>query len=393
MERYQAFCEHDQNRYSLIKYSPLIIAIIMRCHSTVKWLLSLQVAKKFIVDINFIDSYGRTPLVHAIIINDQKIIQSLLEAEILRRTDSQTKLNILKRNVNQLTVFHHLISPFKSGSYYKSEIIYSKLWNMLPKSDKTNELVQELYQFAKEKRAIQLINWMEETLNIGSNKSIHSNNVNENHVLNHQIESDCESFIKSPSLINGNDDYNASLQSTTTINDYRLKRIIEDQTSRIPFDATFTKFDYQNGDYVYNFYRIQLLSFGSQHCLSIRWGMVGTKGNVSKLFYNSKEESIENFKKIFMKKSGEDWDQFSGVYASRDKTNTVDNTMEFSRWNSEDLIRNFISNSSDSRDNINNDFKKIIIKYIKIFHMEIENDHYHSCMNLNTKSIERCLCK
>ncbi|KAH9422246.1 hypothetical protein DERP_002543 [Dermatophagoides pteronyssinus] len=351
-ERYRAFGEHDhryQNRYSSIKYSPLIIAIIMRSHSTVEWLLSLQSInrQKFLVDVNFIDSYERTPLMHAILINDQKIIDTLL--------DVQTKspciqLNLLKRDANQSTIFHHLISPFRSGNYYRSDRIYSKLWNMLAKLEKTSELIDELYRFAIEKKSTQLINWMEKTLNIGSqHKSLSRSIINnlrkdENCVESNHFDHSNSIIIKqSPPLSNGD------LQSTITNaidQDYRLKRIIKDQTSKIPFDVIFTKLDYQNNDdYVYNFYKIQLLSI---------------------------EESIENFKKIFHKKSGEHWNQVNDVY-------------------NEKLLPNYQQQQQQLF--TDDDFKKLVLKYIKIFYRQIENDpnEQKSLRNLTTKSIDRCL--
>ena len=115
---------------------------------------------------------------------------------------------------------------------------------------------------------------------------------------------------------------------------------------------------------------------------------------MKKLFYDSQEESIENFKKIFAKKSGEDWDHVN-VFAVQEKyeRNTSDIKTGFNSWNSQELFAKLTSESSTSHENTNPDFKKLIMKYMKILHLETENDSDQSCKKLSTKSIERCLCE
>lgn len=48
------------------KYSPLIASVISGNYSIVKYLLNLKINGSFIVDVNFADSLGKTPLMHAV---------------------------------------------------------------------------------------------------------------------------------------------------------------------------------------------------------------------------------------------------------------------------------------------------------------------------------------
>lgn len=134
-----------------------------------------------------------------------------------------------------------------------------------------------------------------------------------------------------------------------------------------------------------------------KHCLAIRWGRVGTKGNVRKIFFNSKEESIENFKKIFHKKSGEHWNQVNDVYNGAREINTTSDDRLNCKWNLDEIFRKIITELSTTATATvhDDDFKKLVLKYIKIFYRQIENDpnEQKSLQNLTTKSIDRCLCE
>ena len=54
------------NISSFPQYSPLIFAVICGNYSVVKYLLNLKINGSFVVDINFADNMGRTPLMHSV---------------------------------------------------------------------------------------------------------------------------------------------------------------------------------------------------------------------------------------------------------------------------------------------------------------------------------------
>lgn len=210
--KFSFLSEHDPNRFSVIKYSPLIIAIITKCHNTVNWLLNLKVNDKYVIDINFADSKGRHPIMHAIFNNDLKIFNLLLNIDILQLDtqclqynfkNTNQNIKILKRDINKMTVFHYLISPFEFGNFYKADLIFHLLWELLDSEEKTDELIIELSRYASEKNASNIIQMMKKK-NIFSNQ-IQSNHLNQNHsILNNQnvnnvnhFKNDYEEFYKS----------------------------------------------------------------------------------------------------------------------------------------------------------------------------------------------------
>lgn len=155
--RYEFAAEHHTNALtSKIEYTPFIVAIIKKSYETIKWLMSLKVNRKHIIDITQTDSLGRSPLIHSIIINDVKIIEILLNSndfEKLRNSKSNTPITLMvksffDRDQNNFSVFHHLISPFESGYYYTARKILAKIWNMIPTSRKNNQFINELNRFA-----------------------------------------------------------------------------------------------------------------------------------------------------------------------------------------------------------------------------------------------------
>lgn len=207
--KYSFLSEHDPNRYSFIKYSPLIIAIIKKSYNTVNWLLNLKINDKFVIDINFADSKGRHPIIHAIFNNDFKILKLILNVESLQHDiqclqfdfkNMNQNIKILQRDINKMTVFHYLISPFESGNFYKADLIFYLLWELLNSEEKTNELIIELSQYALEKNALNIIQMMKKK-NIFSNQTNHLNqnfstlNIENVNHLNH-FKIDYEEFYK-----------------------------------------------------------------------------------------------------------------------------------------------------------------------------------------------------
>lgn len=132
---------------------------------------------------------------------------------------------------------------------------------------------------------------------------------------------------------------------------------------------------------------------GDKSALFIRWGQVGTIGNLHKIFYDSKDEAIEDFKKIFLGKSGNKWMNIEEITPGENKYKLMDTKRHKKHiWLDLDVkFEKFIHSKSDLplclRDFL---FKKIksSVENLKKFD-KYENFNY----NLNSSLLNSCIGK
>ena len=77
-----------------------------------------------------------------------------------------------------------------------------------------------------------------------------------------------------------------------------------------PYSLLMTKVDVKNGHYSENvFYRMQVIHERNRnvYILFTRWGRIGTPGQFQMTPFESQEEAIKEFNKIFSQKAGNDW--------------------------------------------------------------------------------------
>ncbi|XP_038075210.1 poly [ADP-ribose] polymerase tankyrase-like [Patiria miniata] len=86
--------------------------------------------------------------------------------------------------------------------------------------------------------------------------------------------------------------------------------VLIDEEQEIPYDATLTKVDVKYGNYgMNNYYIMQIIHQTGKDMMLLftRWGRIGDEGQYQKTPFNSKEEAIKEFQKIFKAKTGNDW--------------------------------------------------------------------------------------
>jgi len=78
-----------------------------------------------------------------------------------------------------------------------------------------------------------------------------------------------------------------------------------------PYDCYLTKVDLSKGIYgEYLFYKMQLLHDSNRdlYIVFTRWGRIGEDGMNQRSPFNSAEEAVAEFKKVFKQKTGNSWD-------------------------------------------------------------------------------------
>lgn len=160
-----------------------------------------------------------------------------------------------------------------------------------------------------------------------------------------------------------------------------------DKLLNIPFDVTFTKLDNLEGKFAYNFYKVQLFSVNKKYCLLVRWGEVGTLGNIKRMFYDVQEDGIDSFKQIYSYKTGENWTQMN-FFNNQKMLQCFPNIINhYNPGHKRCIFKEFLHKLLSSFCSINTDFKSLILKYINSI-LELENERKFIFENLSTKSLE-----
>lgn len=172
------------------------------------------------------------------------------------------------------------------------------------------------------------------------------------------------------------------------INFYFCRQIIKDESTNTPYDVTFTKLDNLKSSYIYNFYKIQLFTIGDKSALYIRWGQVGSIGNLHKVFYDSKEEAIADFKKIFSVKSGNEWLSVEQFTPNENKYKMVD-TKRFKKHIWIDLNVN-VENFMELKSNLPLKLRTLVLTLIKSNIEFMKQFASYEKYNLNSTLLNFC---
>lgn len=383
------------NRYSTIEdhtfknkiqYSPLIVAIIAGKHDIVKWMLSIKHNGKYAVNVNFADSNQRTPIMHAILNNDLKMIKLLMDRNYCYDEDktcwldikstftNRNDVDLLARDKNMYTLFHYLILPFEYFNYSKSDLLFNFLWQMLDDIYKTQDFISELYKMSVDNHVLNISNLLK--------------NLEQQIIACHPIAKKSVNVKKS--IYNFVNDYDEHLNQCSRVQKYTYssRNILHDEIQRMPYDVTFTKLDSQFGKccYNYNFYKMQITSVVNKYILTIRYGRVGTVGNIKKTYYESKQEIIEEFERIFFLKSGNKWcvDQFK---LNEDKYRVVGTHKRNLKLVTFDLDIN-LDQLVTIKSELSIDLRDLIIRWITC-----EMKHIETCAEyemLNSSILDNC---
>jgi predicted DNA-binding WGR domain protein len=110
--------------------------------------------------------------------------------------------------------------------------------------------------------------------------------------------------------------------------------ILIDEKSDIPYNVFLNKIDLKKARYqMYSFYVMQIIFNPSKNLyflfnsiyfyLKKGWGRIGDRGEFQKTPFSTKEEAIKEFKKIFISKSGNKWEDYDNFEKVDKKYNLV----------------------------------------------------------------------
>lgn len=301
-------------------YSPLIVAIIKGDHRLVRWLLTNQLLR---ADVNFVDSRRRTPLMHAVLRNDLKMVKLLLNPnynfeadpnpwhnQSAESVDDNSNIDcdllLTERDERNKTVFHYAIAFSTNYTFSYAHVIFALLWRMLPPKTQT-VLAFDLKPWVRQAGATKIAAIIEGRR--GSLKAaVGTKTVDNNNrpTLKRSWSKIFDSLDnRKKNLTNGT---NGCLSISQPATCPRLRsNVLMDEATGQPYDVIFTKLSHQNSNYFYNFYKMELTTAGNKFIVSLRFGNVGTFGNVQKKIFDSKVAAIEEFQKIFNEKSTDQW--------------------------------------------------------------------------------------
>ena len=320
-----------------LRTTPLIISVLHGNYDAVKWLVSLGKTK---IDVNFADQNGMTALMHAVRLNDVKMVRFLLsptyyspekdvypwENKNVKNLVFKSNQNLKAQDKNGWTVLDHLVCPIKSKNLHFVNFqsilehlthaggsLSDKSGDGLTPVDRAVEtgwtpLVTELNSIAGNPKpgkfpvSANILTFKK----IPSNKSIEIDSSTYKKAaqdlvdaeLAKQMETDQSEFTITPDpLLNMPEDNCV---------------VVMDSEQNIPFDCVMTKVDIGYGTYgLYNFYKMQLVKQPRGKELVVlftQWARVGDTGQFQKTPFTSEEEGIKEFKKIFKAKSGNAWE-------------------------------------------------------------------------------------
>lgn len=326
-----------------IRYTPLIAAVIAQSFINVKWLLNIKSSGPIEVNINAQDSEGRTALMHAVRLNDTRMVKLLLDPvnyDYLKDLDGKTlpklrssKVDVTLKDKQGYTVMDHLILSPGQNCYYKN---VKQIFDMLQSikavnttsgdgstpleralKHKRNDIVEMLSKHVPlpaNKKA--LLTWNEFTnfpsifsqdillspvTDFTKSAEKMSQAILEKEQEERKRKGEDDSFKPQPDSLCGLEEDNSEL--------------VMDSQQNIPYDCLMTKVDINYGMFgLYNFYKMQLVKQprGKELMLLFtQWGRVGQTGQYQKTPFSTEEEAIKEFTKIFRAKSGNAWEDVS----------------------------------------------------------------------------------
>ncbi|KAG8179654.1 hypothetical protein JTE90_017793 [Oedothorax gibbosus] len=307
------------------KYSPLMMAIYKANFSIVKLLLSKG------ADVNFPDDKLRTPIMHAVRLNDMKMVKLLLNynydpskdknpyGEVEPGTFQKTSpLNLSAQDANGWTVLHYLVDPLPDYCYSNTALLNFLAELGAPLEAATGAGETPLQMAARLQREV-LVVALQKLMNMPEDQKIKielslpvppSEDVQWDQPVSSYIE-DSKTYLEK--LESGKMDTDTgALNEPDPLSGFETTgEIVIDTEKDVPYDIVMTVVDLNYGAYgIYNFYKMQVIKHKGKDLfiLFTCWGRVGDTGQHQKTPYSTLAEAVKEFCRIFRAKSGNSWE-------------------------------------------------------------------------------------
>nr|XP_042896391.1 poly [ADP-ribose] polymerase tankyrase isoform X4 [Parasteatoda tepidariorum] len=309
------------------KYSPLIMAIYKENYPVVKLLLTKG------ADVNFPDDQLRTPLMHAVRLNDIKMVKLLLNFNYDPTKDKNpygdaepgsfqktSNVNLAAQDSKGWTVIHHLVDPLPDYCYANC-VMLNFLAEMGASLDTVNAAGESPLQMASRLKRDILVTALERLLKTPDNQKIKlelnlpvplsSDDIKWDQPISSYVE-DSKSYLEKIASEKMDLEIAATCLQPDPLSGFDNNgEIVTDTEKDVPYDVVMTVVDLNYGAYgIYNFYKMQLIKHKGKDLfiLFTCWGRVGDTGQYQKTPYSTLADAVKEYTRIFRAKSGNSWD-------------------------------------------------------------------------------------
>ncbi|ODM89026.1 Poly(ADP-ribose) polymerase pme-5 [Orchesella cincta] len=314
------------------RYPPLIMAVISKCYRTVKWMLTIN-SGPIKVNINAQDSEGRTALMHAVRLNDTRMVKVLLDSTYDYSKDidgskatkiKSTKVDPTLQDKKGKALFDYLLFSPTNTYCYKNVKQIVMLLNQIGALNSPTvmqkavqhgradivELLAKCGSIQPSKRPTVPPQYLDFAPTYSQDivlTPIHDFNVAAEKMADKIMEKAREKLRKE----GGDEEMKLKPDPLCGIEEGSAEVMLDDRQN-IPYDCLMTKVDLSYGIHgLYNFYKMQLVrqTKGKDIILLFtQWGRVGEQGQFQKTPFGTEEDAVKEFTKIFKAKSGNAWE-------------------------------------------------------------------------------------
>ncbi|KAG4073918.1 hypothetical protein HA402_014123 [Bradysia odoriphaga] len=334
-------------------YTPLMMAVIAGNYTIVEWLLTMVNTR--LIDVNYQDADGQTALVHAVKMNDVKMVRLLINPYEGRRIKGsfahKGRLIFNLTDKKGWTVFDHLVAVHDGNNFHyaNTDELVKVLYSAGARFDEKSRDGVSPLERAKTMKRFHLVKCMEEVLKVpaakrttlvadengeiaGSNANLPCFAVITDYERDCQMEMDSIMEVEEES----DDDDGIEPDDLLTENSNKNFKVMLDADQQVHYSCCLTKVDISYGFYgLYNFYKMQLVKEDRGTELIVLftcWGRVGDKGQYQRTPFPSVEQAVKEFKKIFQAKTGNAWDTLNEFTPKPNRYRLVELQTKRVRW-------------------------------------------------------------
>ena len=270
--------------------------------------------------IDSVDGLGRTCLMKAIIMNDISLVEFLL----------RLGAGVDVCDLDGKTVIHYVINPLPYGTYENTKILDILIKSGAPINQKDNFGHTPLYYAKTEQTSMKLYNHLislgaklEKRTPLSRTPTVFPKKEDYPEVPN--INFDADELLK---------EVRVSISEKPLKLDKHIKkkgaRELYYDSDEIPYHVILTKVDVRKGNFGMNcFYKIQLVhdTLKDVYIVFTKWGRIGSDGQYQQTPFNSIDDAIKEFTRVYKQKTGNVWgkkfSRVNGKYNLHEENRTI----------------------------------------------------------------------
>ena len=305
-----------------IKSTALNYAIMKKNYDLVCLLLAYG------ADINEEDSEGRTPLMQAVISNENKIFELLLNKDEIYR--HKQKLQLDKDDLNNNSALLYCVENKADGStllkLHHIEMLIQAGADINHRNNDGDSFADLINKIPNNEPLIQQIKELNLTSKFNFQKLKHAKVASESHNVSTPLEynynSECEAYLEKKKVEKMEDEASKKIEVDKISHLGSIAEVVKDEETKFHFDVLLTKVDFRITNFGGSvFYKMQLLWQKTQkiYILWTRWGDAGDEGQYQRTPFKELAEAKKEFAKLFKQKTGNEWTKVENFTAKNKK--------------------------------------------------------------------------